>query len=529
MGGSTASLGNMAVRPSPLAALCALCLLFTGAGPWGTAGAQPLSQVAVEPVQVCPASEADQAPPDYDSPECGRVHIYDLDPQGRHIWARLRLPIAAERLNGTGPYGLIIMGKMSSEVYINGTRIGANGEPGDDRAGERPGRIDASLFVPHTLVHPGDNFVDIRMSSHHGWLRLVSPIHAVQFGRYQDPTRFIITSYWPSLITFGVFLVGLVFFGVTAWRNEEREASILLAAASLFAGCELLVESARGLVAYPYPFHDIRLVMITACAAGFSLCLLAYLFLRMTPLSQLSRLVRLALVAMIMTVVVALGPGFDGKTAGVFLSATAAGLVWSGLWAIQRKPGALTLLALFTLTGLTILQFGSHFLDIGYFYAAAGALGFLIFQQAQSLVAERRQRRVEAGRALQLQAALAQARQKSAPAQIQLVSAGRVDYVSTDRIVQLKAAGDYVELHFEDGATTLYTGTLGGLESELPPAFLRVHRSHIVNTLFVSALEREASGTGRLVLANGTEVPVSRRIMPAVRSALAGKTADAAP
>jgi len=477
--------------------------------------------VAIEPVRICPASDNDTTPPDYTAPTCRDVPLRELDPQGTHIWARLRLPLDAERLRGPGPYGLMVMGKFSSEVHLNGTRIGANGRPADDRDNEVPGRIDASLFVPHTLIRPGDNTIDIRMSSHRGWLVLASPVHAVQFGRYQDPTRTIIAAYWPGLITFGVFLVGLVFFGVTAWRGEERSTSALLAAAALFAGTELLVESARGLVAYPYPFHDVRLVLITLCAAGFGLCVLAYLLERMTSLGWRSRLARVIAVLAILVPVVTLIPGFDGKTVGVLTTCALAGLAWSALWTMQRKRGAAALMLAFAAFLLVLFQVGSYFLDVVYFYAAAGVLAFAMYQQAQSLVAERRKRRLEALRAVKLETALDQARQKSAPPQIQLVSAGRVAYVSTDRIVQLKAAGDYVELHFDDGTTTLYTGTLGGLESELPAAFLRVHRSHIVNTLFVSALERDAGGMGRLILGNGTEAPVSRRIMPTVRTALA--------
>lgn len=521
----------MTVRPIPphdlaagfragLLALLALVAFATGAG------AQRTTHVAIEDVIVCPARDSDVAPPDFTAADCETVSLYNLDPQGRHIWVRLRLPLTNGEWQGTGPWGLMVMGKMSSEVYFNGSRIGANGLPADTPRAEEAGRIDASLFVPHTLVRAGDNVIDMRLSSHHGWLRLVSPIHAIQFSRFQDPTTFIITGYWPSLITFGVFLVGLVFFGVTAWRNEDREASLFLACASLFAGTELFVESARGLVAYPYPFHDTRLVLITVCAAGFMLCLLAWLMLRMTPLDWRSRLARLSVVALAMAIVIALIPGFDGKTAGVMMTGCGAGLLLSLGWAARKQRGALILAGLFILGLLAVFHFGSRFLDVGYFHAAAGVLAFGIYQQAQLLVQERRQRRLETGRALQLETALAQARQKSAPEQIQLVSAGRVDYVSTDRIVQLKAAGDYVELHFEDGATTLYTGTLGGLEDQLPAAFLRVHRSHIVNTLFVSALEREASGTGRLLLSNASEVPVSRRIMPAVRSALAEKTVE---
>ena len=150
---------------------------------------------------------------------------------------------------------------------------------------------------------------------------------------------------------------------------------------------------------------------------------------------------------------------------------------------------------------------------------------FLFYRQALTLVGERQRRQAEERRAQQLETALAEARQRTAPAQLQLVSAGRVDYVPTDRIVQLKGAGDYVEVHYDDGRTALYNGSLAGLEAELPETFLRVHRSHIVNTAFVNALERDASGVGRLLLAQGSEVPVSRRIMPKVRSALAS-TAD---
>jgi len=77
-----------------------------------------------------------------------------------------------------------------------------------------------------------------------------------------------------------------------------------------------------------------------------------------------------------------------------------------------------------------------------------------------------------------------------------------------------------VELHYEDGRCVLYTLTLARLEDQLPPTFLRVHRSHIVNTAFVRALEREPGGGGRLLLRSGGEVPVSRRILPRVRTAL---------
>ena len=81
-------------------------------------------------------------------------------------------------------------------------------------------------------------------------------------------------------------------------------------------------------------------------------------------------------------------------------------------------------------------------------------------------------------------------------------------------------AGDYVELCLQDGKSLLHQSTLNELESELPAEFVRVHRSHIVNTSQIGSLSREPSGVGRLLMANGATVPVSRRIMPKVRDAL---------
>ena len=189
---------------------------------------------------------------------------------------------------------------------------------------------------------------------------------------------------------------------------------------------------------------------------------------------------------------------------------------------IRKQAGAWAYLAVLCGYIVLMILFPARFIDAYFYYAAAGILLFLFYRQAQTLVGERRRLRAEEMRARRLETALAEARQRTAPAQIQLVSAGRVDYVPTDTIVRLKGAGDYVEVHHADGRTALYNGSLAGLETDLPETFLRVHRSYIVNTAFVDALERDASGVGRLLLGDGSAVPVSRRIMPKVRSALAG-------
>jgi hypothetical protein len=497
----------------------ASCLLaLTGLA---TAHAQPFVLIETEQVIVCPAVAGMSSPPDFTAPECESQNFWDVDPQGRHIWIRAELELTEAQHAARGPLAIFIWGKAASEVYVNGTRIGANGVPGATAEAEIPGLMDAALYVRQETLRVGTNEIIAELSGMHGFLTLRGPMHMLGLGRYAPPTDFIIQAYWPSLITFGAFALGFLFFGLTAIRGEDREGSLILCLISLFAGAQLLTEAGRGIIAYAYPMQDVRLVAILTLSVCFSLALVAHLLHRYSGLGLGQRLLRLAGVLAAISVSIALSQGFDAKAGFSILVAASLGAIWCGVWSVQRKPGAPIYLVLLIALCALMLFFQGDFLDIYFFYSVTVLLLFMFSQQAMALIRERRNRRAEETRAGKLEAALDLARQQTAPAQLQLVSAGRVEYVSTENIAQLKGAGDYVEVHFESGKTSLYNGSLAGLEDDLPPTFLRVHRSHIVNTAFVRALERDASGVGRLILANGMDIPVSRRIMPKVRHALA--------
>jgi DNA-binding LytR/AlgR family response regulator len=103
-----------------------------------------------------------------------------------------------------------------------------------------------------------------------------------------------------------------------------------------------------------------------------------------------------------------------------------------------------------------------------------------------------------------------------------VATAGRQHRIATKDVAALSGAGDYVELHLVDGRTMLHSGSLAAFEKELPPLFLRVHRSHIVNLEQITKFVRLPSGVGELHLRNGLLVPVSRRVMPEVRRAFIG-------
>lgn len=57
----------------------------------------------------------------------------------------------------------------------------------------------------------------------------------------------------------------------------------------------------------------------------------------------------------------------------------------------------------------------------------------------------------------------------------------------------------------EVGKNHLVRGKLGNIAIQLPPNFVRTHRSYITNRNFVRQVQRQF-----LVLMNGTEIPISR-------------------
>jgi two-component system LytT family response regulator len=87
-------------------------------------------------------------------------------------------------------------------------------------------------------------------------------------------------------------------------------------------------------------------------------------------------------------------------------------------------------------------------------------------------------------------------------AKVHIVPVAKVDY--------LEAQDDYVAVH-SAGKSYLKQQTISSLESGLDPArFIRIHRSYIVNLERVTKLEPYTKESRVVVLADGTQLPVSR-------------------
>jgi DNA-binding LytR/AlgR family response regulator len=465
----------------------------------------------------CPVAAGETEPPDFNSSACEKLPFWRLDPQQRQIWVKASINASDALLDSDKPLGVFISAKASSEVFLNGRRLGQNGAPASSKNTEIPGRMDAVFFAPREALRHGDNDIVIRMSSHHGFLHLNSPVHWIALGEYANPTMLILNVNWPSLIPFGALIAGTLYFTAASFSSRFRFDNTMLALISLFAAGQLFAEVYRGLFSYDYPAHDWRMIIVLVFSLGFGLSLIAHII---NKYMKRRRFMTFGAVALFTIVAIFLAPGFDGKTALAILTPAIASVAISGFAAYKRQPQAMIHFAALLLFAMTIIIFPDWFLNTLFFYEVAALLLVLFVTQAFAFAKERKQHEDEQMRSQQLASALERAQQDGTANQLKISAAGKIDVVRTDEISHCKGAGDYVEICLKDGREILHSGSLAQLEESLPATFLRVHRSYLVNTNFIRSLTRESSGAGQLLLTTDSEIPVSRRIMPRVRIAL---------
>jgi DNA-binding LytR/AlgR family response regulator len=121
----------------------------------------------------------------------------------------------------------------------------------------------------------------------------------------------------------------------------------------------------------------------------------------------------------------------------------------------------------------------------------------------------------------------------AAPAAAAVATGSGPDVVAVDnpkgggkRLVRLEtisiaqANGDYARIVCDDGRFLLRT-PLSQLEKEWSPiGFARVHRAYLVNLTHAVELRAQLNGTAVLVMRDGTEIPVARRNVAALRRRL---------
>jgi two-component system LytT family response regulator len=93
---------------------------------------------------------------------------------------------------------------------------------------------------------------------------------------------------------------------------------------------------------------------------------------------------------------------------------------------------------------------------------------------------------------------------------IMIKSGGHITFLRTAEVEWVEAQGDYVSLHSQ-GKRHLIRENIGDMERQLSPnAFVRIHRSTIVNVSRIKELQPLFHGDYAVVLLDGTRLTMSR-------------------
>lgn len=416
-----------------------------------------------------------------------------IDPQGREMWIRSTLAAPTD----DRPQALHIAGIASSEVWLNGVRLGANGRPGNSATTEIPGRYQTAFLIGDTVWRPQGNTLVVHLSSFHGGLRLDYPVAALMVAPYPYPMpgAFLAVTF----VAAGALFAAAFGFGVIHLMRRTGSSRMLAAMAGV-AGLQAIVESLRTLFPYAYPFHVWRLTGIWLLAAAFSMLLATYAASRFFPKARRT-LIGIAAVAVSATLLI---PGFDLKTGWALVIGASLAAVASAVGVRHRRAGArlsLAWLALFL--GVSVL-FPEWLLDLSFFLLAAGLILPLLMVEVIRLSRE------DQGR----EAALTRAADQ--PDRLTVASSRGVELVPIIDIIAVVGADDYVELRLAGGRCLLHAARLDRLETELPTGFLRIHRSVIANLALATGYSRDG-GRWTLLMQDGAVLPISRRRLPALR------------
>ncbi len=85
----------------------------------------------------------------------------------------------------------------------------------------------------------------------------------------------------------------------------------------------------------------------------------------------------------------------------------------------------------------------------------------------------------------------------------------KIEIIKHEDLVYLESYGDYVWLHSQTGKF-LKQKTMKDFEEQLPPYFIRVHRSFLVNSSYILKVELYEKTSYQLILKNGTKLTVSK-------------------
>ncbi|SDA76748.1 MULTISPECIES: LytTR family DNA-binding domain-containing protein [unclassified Janthinobacterium] len=113
-------------------------------------------------------------------------------------------------------------------------------------------------------------------------------------------------------------------------------------------------------------------------------------------------------------------------------------------------------------------------------------------------------------------------RQHTQAASLAVKKRGTLEWIAVAEIDYVQADGHYSNIVLRSGEQCFHDLAIDKLMPLLPPHFLRVHRSYIVNSLGFKRLQIAAGGKYALDTQTSTGIPVSRSSYPQLKQRLLG-------
>jgi len=403
------------------------------------------------------------------------------------------------------PLAIHITGMASAEVRWNGVVIGRNGIVGGTPATETPGRFDARIGVPRSLIRTGPNHVVVRLSAQHLWAPVARPIHWLSVDTAAPDSAHVFVHYLPTLILLGVLLVALLAnLGLWAARRTAQDAVLSgLAAAVLL---QAVIETSKLAMAYLYPWQLARLFAVATLAT-----LTALLLVRAGLGWMPDRSARRVLLAGALTGCAAawlLFPWWDAKAVWAIRAGLGATLIAAATGASKGTHLAMAAsLACIAALGMSGMP---GFLDFGYYLLFAGLFAAHIVLGARSFYEVER-------------VPFASLPASQPDTEVILVPDGGAQLrVAVNDILYAQADDDYSIIHLRDGRELLATMNLAALLRLAPERLLRVHRSHAINPDRIKALHRAGKLARTVELVGGSRLRVGRTYWESVAARLSG-------
>lgn len=257
---------------------------------------------------------------------------------------------------------LVISALASSELYLDGVRVGMNGVPASTGAAEIEGLVDYDAALMPEQLAAGPHQLVLKLSTWHGSDRIRNQFYALSI---EDAVPNAAEMLLPLMLAGALALVALLFLGLLLFYQRKAQWTVfflLCVSASLL----LLAEAWRGLAGYPYGLHLERLLAVNLLTSVFALLLPAYFLVAYDVARKKATLLVLTLAIIIAA---SAQPHFDAKAALMFIVALVASAAINLLAYRRGAAGSRAGLAVALLSLGVMLVPG-----LGFFAAAGFAL-----------------------------------------------------------------------------------------------------------------------------------------------------------